>query len=154
MDKQMVEVLNNIHFAERYQALRTQYSFDSKESFATYDNSYVLAMLREIGYASVKYWRKENFFQAKKRSNIYEFRYHMCLKAGIAELMWYAMRNNKYYAGGSFPNLEYDLLNPENRNHLPNFRNYEDLRGILTIAFQMCEDMTAEFLKVYGDVTG
>ena len=68
MDKQMVEVLNSIHFAERYQALRTQYSFDSKESFATYDNSYVLAMLREIGYASVKYWRKENFFQAKKRS--------------------------------------------------------------------------------------
>ena len=77
----------------------------------------------------------------------------MCIKAGIAELMWYAMRNNKYYAGGSFPNLEYDLLNLENRNRLPIFRNYEDLRGILTIAFQMCEDMTAEFLKVYGDVT-
>ena len=153
MDKQMVEVLNNIHFAERYQALRTQYSFDSKESFATYDNSYVLAMLREIGYASVKYWRKENFFQAKKKSNLYEFRYHIRIKYGVAELMWYAMKNNKYYAGGSFPNLEYDLLNPENRNHLPNFRNYEDLRGILTIAFQMCEDMTAEFLKVYGDVT-
>ena len=75
------------------------------------------------------------------------------IKYGIAELMWYAMKNNKYYAGGSFPNLEYDLLNPENRNYLPNFRNYEDLRGILTIAFQMCEDMTAEFLKVYGDVT-
>ena len=153
MDKQMVEVLNNIHFAERYQALRTQYSFDSKESFATYDNSYVLAMLREIGYASVKYWRKENFFQAKKKSNLYEFRHHIRIKYGVAELMWYAMKNNKYYAGGSFPNLEYDLLNPENRNHLPNFRNYEDLRGILTIAFQMCEDMTAEFLKVYGDVT-
>ena len=153
MDKQMVEVLNNIHFAERYQALRTQYSFDSKESFATYDNSYVLAMLREIGYASVKYWRKENFFQAKKKINLYEFRYHIRIKYGIAELMWYAMKNNKYYAGDSFPNLEYDLLNPENRNHLPNFRNYEDLRGILTIAFQMCEDMTAEFLKVYGDVT-
>ena len=153
MDKQMVEVLNSIHFAERYQALRTQYSFDSKESFATYDNSYVLAMLREIGYASVKYWRKENFFQAKKRSNIYEFRYHIRIKYGVAKLMWYAMKNNKYYAGGSFPNLEYDLLNLENRNHLPNFRNYEDLRGILTIAFQMCEDMTAEFLKVYGDVT-
>ena len=154
MDKQMVEVLNKIHFAERYQALRTQYSFDSKESFATYDNSYVLAMLREIGYASVKYWRKENFFQARKKGNIYEFRYHIRIKYGIAELMWYAMRNNKYYAGGSFPNLEYELLNPENRNHLPNFRNYEDLRGILTIAFQMCEDMTAEFLKVYGDSIG
>ena len=49
--------------------------------------------------------------------------------------------------------LRYDLLNLENGNRLPIFRNYEDLRGILTIAFQMCEDMTAEFLKVYGDVT-
>ena len=73
MDKQMVEVLNNIHFAERYQALRTQYSFDLKESFEDYDNPYVLEMLQEIGYTAVKYWRKENFFQAKKRSNIYEF---------------------------------------------------------------------------------
>ncbi|MEX5285064.1 hypothetical protein QCO44_05335 [Selenomonas sputigena] len=154
MDKQMVEVLNNIHFAERYQALRTQYSFDLKESFATYDNSYVLAMLREIGYASVKYWRKENFFQARKKGNIYEFRYHIRIKYGIAELMWYVMKNNKYYEGDTFPNLEYELLNLENRNHLPNFRNYEDLRGILTIAFQMCEDMTAEFLKVYGDSIG
>ena len=67
--------------------------------------------------------------------------------------MWYAMKDNKYYEGDTFPNLEYELLNLENRNPLPIFRNYEDLRVILTIAFQMCEDMTAEFLKVYGDVT-
>ena len=153
MDNRMVEVLNRIRFTERYQALRIQYSFDLEESFEDYDNQHVLEMLQEIGYTSVKYWRKENFFQAKKKSNVYEFRYHIRIKYGIAELMWYAMKNNKYYAGGSFPNLEYDLLNPENRNHLPNFRNYEDLRGILTIAFQMCEDMTAEFLKVYGEPT-
>ena len=68
MDKQMVEVLNSIRFAERYQALRTQYSFDSKERFETYDNQYVLEMLQGIGYTSVKYWRKEDFFQAKKRT--------------------------------------------------------------------------------------
>ena len=154
MDKQMVKVLNSIRFAERYQALRIQYSFDLKESFKDYDNQYVLEMLQEIGYTSVKYRKREDFFQAKKKSNIYEFRYHICIKAGIAELMWYVMKDNKYYEGGTFPNLEYELLNSENRNHLPIFRNYEDLRGILTIAFQMCEDMTAEFLKVYGDSIG
>lgn len=71
MDKQMVEVLNNIHFAERYQALRTQYSFDLKERFEDYDNPYVLEMLQELGYASVKYWRKEDFFQAKKKRSTY-----------------------------------------------------------------------------------
>ncbi len=153
MDKQMVKVLNSICFPERYQALRIQYSFDSKERFKNYDNQYVLEMLQEIGYTSVKYWRKEDFFQAKKKSNIYEFRYHLCIKYGIAELMWYAMKDNKYYEGGTFPNLEYELLNLENGNRLPNFRNYDDLHGILTTAFQMFEDMTTEFLKVYGDST-
>ena len=151
MDNQMVEVLNSIRFAERYQALRKQYSFDSKERFETYDNQYVLEMLQEIGYTSVKYWRKEDFFQAKKKNSIYEFRYHVCIKAGISELMWYAMKDNKYYAGGSFPNLEYELLNLENGNRLPIFRNYEDLREILTLAFQMFEDMTEAFLRIYGE---
>ena len=151
MDNQMVKVLNNIHFAERYEALRIQYSFDLKESFKNYDNQYVLKMLQEIGYTAAKYRKRENFFQAKKKSNIYEFRYHICIKSGIAELMWYAMKDNKYYEGDTFPNLEYELLNLENGNRLPIFRNYEDLRGILTTAFQMCEDMTAEFLNVYGD---
>ena len=71
----MVQVLSSIRFAERYEALRTQYDFDAKESFENYDNQYVLEMLQDIGYVAVKYWRKENFFQAKKKSNIYEFRY-------------------------------------------------------------------------------
>ncbi len=153
MDNQMVEVLNSIRFAERYQALRIQYSFDSKERFKNYDNQYVLEILQDIGYTAAKYRKRENFFQAKKKSNIYEFRYHICIKAGIAELMWYVMKDNKYYEGDTFPNLEYELLNLENRNHLPKFRNYEDLHEILTIAFQMFEDMTTEFLKVYGDST-
>ena len=149
----MVQVLSSIRFAERYEALRTQYDFDAKESFENYDNQYVLEMLQDIGYVAVKYWRKENFFQAKKKSNIYEFRYHICIKYGVVKLMWYAMKDNKYYEGGTFPNLEYELLNLENRNHLPIFRNYEDLHGILTTAFQMCEDMTTEFLNVYGAPT-
>ena len=153
MDNQMVQVLSSIRFAERYEALRTQYDFDAKESSENYDNQYVLEMLQDIGYVAVKYWRKENFFQAKKKSNIYEFRYHICIKYGVVKLMWYAMKDNKYYEGGTFPNLEYELLNLENRNHLPIFRNYEDLHGILTTAFQMCEDMTTEFLNVYGDPT-
>ena len=153
MNNQMVEVLNSIHFVERYQALRIQYAFDSKERFKNYNNQYVLEMLQDIGYTSAKYRKREDFFQAKKKINIYEFRYHICIKYGVAELMWYAMKDNKYYAGGSFPNLEYELLNLENGNRLPNFRNYEDLHEILTVAFQMFEDMTAEFLKVYGDFT-
>ena len=149
----MVKVLNSIRFPERYQDLRIQYSFDLKESFEDYDNQYVLKMLQDIGYTAAKYRKRENFFQAKKKSNIYEFRYHICIKYGIAELMWYVMKDNKYYEGDTFPNLEHELLNLENGNRLPKFRNYEDLHGILTTAFQMFEDMTTEFLNVYGAPT-
>ena len=67
MDNQMVEVLNSIRFAERYQALRTQYSFDSKERFKNYDNQYVLEMLQEIGYTAAKYRKREDFFKQKRR---------------------------------------------------------------------------------------
>ena len=63
----MVEVLNSIRFAERYQALRIQYSFDSKERFKNYDNQYVLEILQDIGYTAAKYRKRENFFQAKKK---------------------------------------------------------------------------------------
>ena len=49
MDRQMAEVLNSIRFAERYQALRTQYSFDLKErflkeSFKNDDNQYFFCL--------------------------------------------------------------------------------------------------------------
>ena len=71
MDNRMVEVLNRIRFAERYQALRIQYSFDLEESFEDYDNQHVLEMLQEIGYTSVKYWRKERIFFKQKRRATY-----------------------------------------------------------------------------------
>ena len=61
------------------------------------------------------------------------------------------MKDNKYYMGDSFSNLERFFYHPSELRPLPTFRNYEDLRGILTIAFQMHEDMTTEFLKVHGD---
>lgn len=63
-----------------------------------------------------------------------------------------------YIAWHGYQSFKPDEVTPEqchleNRNHLPIFRNYEDLHGILTLAFQMCEDMTTEFLNVYGDPT-
>ena len=153
MDKQMVKVLNSIRFPERYEALRIQYSFDLKESFEDYDNPYVLEMLQEVGYITPKYQKGENFFQSIKKVGLYRFEHKIKTKYGIVELIWDVMKNNQYYTGNSFSNLEYELLNLEERHPLPIFRNYEDLRGILTLAFQMFEDMTTEFLKVYGDST-
>ena len=153
MDEQAKQILNSIHFLERFQDLCDQYSFDLKESFENYDNQKVLEILRDVGYTTPKYQKRENFFQSIKRVGVYRFEHKTKTKGGIVELIWDVMKDNKYYMGNSFSNLEYYLYNPPKLRPLPIFRNYEDLRGILTIAFQMCEDMTAEFLKVYGDVT-
>ena len=152
MDEQVKQILNSIHFLERFQDLCDQYSFDLKESFENYDNQKVLEILRDVGYTTPKYQKRENFFQSIKRVGVYRFEHKIKTKGGIVELIWDVMKDNKYYMGNSFSNLEYYLYNPPKLRPLPIFRNYEDLRGILTIAFQMHEDMTNEFLKVYGDV--
>ena len=153
MDQKTIQILNNIHFAERYKKLYKQYSFNFNESFNDYDNQYVVKLLHEIGYTDIKYQKKENFFQSVKKVGAYRFEHKIKTKSGAVELIWDVMKNNQYYTGNSFSNLEYELLNLEERHPLPIFRNYEDLRGILTLAFQMFEDMTTEFLKLHGDST-
>ena len=153
MDKKEKQILDSIHFLERFQALCDQYNFDLKESFVNYDNQKVLEILQEIGYTTPKHQKKENFFQSVKKIGAYQFEHKIKTKHGIVELIWDVMKNNKYYMGNSFSNLEHYLYNPPKLRPLPIFRNYEDLREILTIAFQMFEDMTTEFLKVYGEST-
>ena len=153
MDQKTIQILNSIHFAERYKKLYKQYSFNFNESFNNYDNQYILKLLQEVGYIDIKYQKRENFFQSIKKVGLYRFEHKIKTKYGIVELIWDVMKNNQYFTGNSFSNLEYELLNLEERHPLPIFRNYEDLREILTIAFQMFEDMTTEFLKVYGDST-
>lgn len=151
MDQKTIQILNNIHFAERYKKIYKQYSFNFNESFNDYDNQYVVKLLHEIGYTDIKHQKKENFFQSVKKVGAYRFERKIKTKSGAVELIWDVMKNNQYYMGNSFSNLEYELLNLEERHPLPIFRNYEDLREILTLAFQMFEDMTAEFLNVYGE---
>lgn len=153
MDQKIIQILNSIHFAERYKKLYKQYSFNFNESFNNYDNQYVLKLLQEVGYIDIKYQKRENFFQSVKKIDVYRFEHKIKTKSGAVELIWDVMKNNQYFTGNSFSNLEYELLNLEERHPLPTFRNYEDLREILTIAFQMFEDMTTEFLKVYGEST-
>ena len=153
MDKQVVEILNKINFVERFNELCDQYAFDLKESFENYDNQRVLEILHEVGYMTPKHMKRENFFQSVKKVAAYRFEHKIKTKYGIVELIWDVMKDNKYYMGNSFSNLERYFYHPSEMHPLPIFRNYEDLRGILTIAFQMHEDMTTEFLKVHGDST-
>lgn len=62
MDQKTIQILNSIHFAERYKKLYKQYSFNFNESFNNYDNQHVLKLLQEVGYIDIKYQKRENFF--------------------------------------------------------------------------------------------
>ena len=149
-DNEMREILSSINFVERYQALCIPYAIGAKNSFENYDNQRVLEILSEVGYQNVKLWKSENFFRSTNKRGIYEFWYHIDTKYGMIDLMWYARRDKKYYAGDRLTNLENFLFNPEKRHTRPVFRNYEELKDFLIIGHQLQEDITAAFLKAQG----
>ena len=146
-DNEMRDILSSINFVERYQALCIPYAIGAKNSFENYDNQRVLEILSEVGYQNVKFWKSENFFRSTNKHGIYEFWYHIETKSGMIDLMWYAIREKKYYAGDRLTNLENFLFNPEKRHTRPVFRNYEELKDFLIIGHQLQEDITAAFLK-------
>ena len=149
-DNEMREILSSINFVERYQALCIPYAIGAKNGFKNYDNQRVLEILLEVGYQNVKFWKSENFFRSTNKHGIYEFRYHIETKSGMIDLMWYARRDKKYYAGDRLTNLENFLFNPEKTYSMPVFRNYEELKDFLTVGYQLQEDITAAFLKAQG----
>ena len=146
----MRDVLSSINFVERYQSLCAPYAIGAKNSFENYDNKRVLEILLEVGYQNVKFWKSENFFRSTNKRGIYEFWYHIDTKYGMIDLMWYARRDKKYYAGDRLTNLENFLFNPEKKHTRPVFRNYEELKDFLTVGYQLQEDITAAFLKAQG----
>ena len=146
----MRDVLSSINFVERYQSLCAPYAIGAKNSFENYDNQRVLEILLEVGYQNVKFWKRENFFRSTNKRGIYEFWYHIETKSGMIDLMWYARRDKKYYAGDRLTNLEIFLFNPEKKHTRPVFRNYEELKDFLTVGYQLQEDITAAFLKAQG----
>ena len=146
----MRDVLSSINFVERYQSLCAPYAIGAKNSFENYDNQRVLEILLEVGYQNVKFWKRENFFRSTNKRGIYEFWYHIETKSGMIDLMWFAMRDKKYYAGDRLTNLENFLFNPEKTYSMPVFRNYEELKDFLTVGYQLQEDITAAFLKAQG----
>ena len=146
----MRDVLSSINFVERYQSLCAPYAIGAKNSFEHYDNQRLLDILLELGNKNVKFWKSENFFRSTNKHGIYEFWYHIETKSGMIDLMWFAMRDKKYYAGDRLTNLENFLFNPEKKHTRPVFRNYEELKDFLTVGYQLQEDITAAFLKAQG----
>jgi len=131
--------LEKINFIDRYKQLSKKYDFDLNESFEKYDNNEVITLIKELGY-DVRYYKKENFFKIQEEKSARDRYFHISLKYGIVELIWWA----PWGVLKSHLDGKYD----DDKIKRPVFRNYTDLRGILQEAFAMYEDYKRELLSI------
>lgn len=149
-----IQIYKNIDFYNRYEKLSNDFSFEN--TFEDYSNDEVLKIIENLSYKA-KYRKRDNFFQIVQKTDKYEFYFHICLKYGLAELIIGASRiiSNEFLAGSVFMGMAKDmesLIGRESEGFIPKprFRNYEDLKEILKIAFGIYEDFKKEVIKEFG----
>ena len=131
ISKKELEIFEKIDLYERHSNISNQYRFE--ETFENYSNDEVIKIVKELGY-SVKYRKKENFFQMIETINGMKFYFHFSLKYGMVEsIMGMMDKNKKHIIGGAFSWLCKKIKVTENEEIKDNvkyarFRNYEDFK--------------------------
>ena len=77
LSKKELEIFEKINLYERHSNISNQYRFE--ETFENYSNDEVIKIVKELGY-SVKYRKKENFFQMIETIIGMKFYFHFSLK--------------------------------------------------------------------------
>ena len=149
LSKKEFEIFEKINLYERHSNISNQYRFE--ETFENYSNDEVIEIVKKLGY-SVKYRKKENFFQMIETINEMKFYFHFSLKYGLVEIIM-GMMNKKNIIGGLVPNIckKIEIVkNEEKEGYIKDacFRNYEDLKNIFREYFLIYEDFKTEVLKV------
>lgn len=142
--------LGRIDFIERYKRLSQKYAFDSKEKFTDYDNDEIIKVFSELGYKAT-YNKSENFFKIIEKTPIFKFQFNISLKYGLVELIWAVWKDKAYYGGNSWVLMKRLLEGSDENMRDPRFRNYTDLKEILSEAFSIYKDFKREFLAIHSD---
>ena len=152
ISKKELEIFEKINLYERHSNISNQYRFE--ETFENYSNDEVIEIVKELGY-SVKYRKKEKFFQMIETINEMKFYFHFSLKYGLVEIImyWECINNKDIWGGGTFAGICKKIeiaKNEEKEGYIKKarFRNYEDLKNILREYFLIYEDLKTEVLKV------
>lgn len=144
LDKDIVLVLMNIKFIERYKEIAKKYLFNANESFENYDSDEVLSIINDLGY-EVSFNKKEKFFKIIESYSPYRFQFNISLKYGATEFIWSVWKDSELKMGGTWGILKEQLDGLENdKVRKPIFRNYEELKEILADAFSIYEDFKRE----------
>ena len=145
LSKKELEIFEKINLYERHSNISNQYRFE--ETFENYSNDEVIKIVKELGY-SVKYRKKENFFQIIETINEMKFYFHFSLKYGLVEVImyWECINNKDIWGGGTFAGICKKIeiaKNEEKEGYIKDarFRNYEDLKNILREYFLIYEDL-------------
>lgn len=140
--------LEKIDFIARYKNLSNKYAFDFKERFNDFRNDAVIEIFNELGYHAT-FDKKEKFFKVVEITTNYKFQFNISLKSGGAELIWAIWRDEEFYDCSTWGVMKTKLDgNHDDKVRLPIFRNYEDLKEILSEAFSIYEDFKREFLVI------
>lgn len=141
------EALFKIDFVKRAKKLTENHFTNSYNTFKDYENEEVIKILDELGYKA-KYNRKESFFKIIEKKSPYKFYFHISLKYGTVELIWYVDKEDEFYGGSVWSMMKRILEGNDEMLMQPEFHNYEELKEILKEAFLMYEDFKKELCSI------
>lgn len=148
-------VFDKINFIKRYEELTKLYR-DSDNRFEKYDNQKVKETIESFGYKT-RYYRSENFFMIKEEKQDFEFQFNMKFKYAACELIWGLKKGEEHWNLGGPWGYIADLIAQVEEPlplPLPIFTSYDDLKSILTEAFNLYEDFKKVLLEQeYGTVS-
>lgn len=142
---ELVPVLNNINFSNRFIELSDKYKdFENRLMDEDFENVQNVILSFEYNF---RFSKSENFFKLIENVSFYRIQFNVSTLRGIVEFVWGVEKNGeRLKMGGSICGAVEFLTNQEFTSK-PVYRSYEDLKVILKEALIIYEDFKAELIK-------
>ncbi len=152
LDDKIKEILVDIKFRERYAELSEKYrQVKFEKSMKTYDKDLVISMFKEIGYKA-NFFKSEKFFQIKEKEKNIEFIFNVSIERGLCELIWSMRKDGEIVNLSTWGGISRQLHIENEVIKDPIFTNYEELKEILEIAFNIYVDFKNEAIKNIDEI--
>ncbi|RAJ87609.1 hypothetical protein CLV59_101370 [Chitinophaga dinghuensis] len=139
-------VLEELDFLNFRKELGNKYGLQADYWKAPIDVEVVKSMLKEMGYTA-KYTKTENFFSIKEKYGDIEFTFQTTLKGGCVEIGWYTLfEGKKVNYSGAWTRIAMEFLGEHIPLPIPMFKNYEELKEILSVILNKYGVYKAKFM--------
>lgn len=135
--------LIKMNFVKRYEELSKKFDCvrtPSGQELNYVDRKLVMEMIQDLGYVP-QFDSKEKFFKIKaEQVGPFTCGVHIILRYGLVELVWVVREKGEVLLGSPWSVYSKMLIDPNYRIKMPIFGEYDDLKEILKISFDMYED--------------